>query len=100
MCGTGPMGEKFVQQRQAQNQAAAPAPAPAPEPPAPAYNPGAYGPRITVTNALPSTDMPNAGGQAAGAATEALQIPAAMAKRSRGFYRTAGIGGLNVPGVD
>ena len=74
-------------------------PAPAPEPPAPAYSPGPYGPRTTVTNALPSTDMPNAGGQAAGAAAETLQIPATMAKRSRGSYRTAGIGGLNVPGV-
>jgi len=99
MCGIRQMGTKLVEQRQAQDQAAAPAPAPAPEPPAPAYSPGPYGPRTTVTNALPSTDMPNAGGQAAGAATETLQIPATMAKRNRGSYRTAGIGGLNVPGV-
>ena len=103
MCGSRQMGALFpqlraqqlVEERQAQDQAAAPAP----EPPAPAYSPGPYGPRTTVTNALPSTDMPNAGGQAAGAAAETLQIPATMAKRNRGSYRTAGIGGLNVPGV-
>jgi len=93
MCGIRQMGTKLVEQRQAQDQAAAPAPA------APTYTPGPYGPRTTVTNALPSTNMPNAGGQAAGAATETLQIPATMAKRSRGSYQTAGIGGLNVPGV-
>ena len=97
MCGIRQMGTKLVEQRQAQDQAAAPAPAPKPEPPA--YSPGPYGPRTTVTTTAPATDMPNAGSQAAGAATETLQIPATMAKRSRGSYRTAGIGGLNVPGV-
>jgi hypothetical protein len=95
MCGIRQMGTKLVEQGKAQDQAAAPAPAPA----APAYTPGPYGPRTTVTNALPSTNMPNAGNQAAGSAAETLQIPAVAPKRSRGSYQTAGARGLNVPGV-
>ena len=96
MCGIAQMGTKLVEQRKAQDEAAAPAPDS--KPAAPAYDPGPYGPRIKVTTTSPSTEMPNAGGQAA-AAAETLQIPAAATKRNRSSLQTAGIRGLNVPGV-
>ena len=64
----------------------------------PAYVPSPYGRRVTVTQG-PSTDTPNAGRQDSGKATDELQVPAAMAKRSKGSYRTAGVSGLNIPGA-
>jgi len=83
-----------------QKQETAPEPASAaPEPAAPPYNPGPYGPRIKVTTTPTSTEMPNAGGQATANAAEALQVPAAAQRRSRGSYGTTGVRGLSIPGA-
>ena len=91
-------GARFMARKRANtaaDTAAAPEPTPPPEP---AYVPSPYGRRITVTQG-PSTGMPSAGGQDSGKSTDDLQISAAMAKRSKGSYRTAGVSGLNIPGA-